>query len=261
MTEKFCLKWNDFDSNVSKSFSLFRNEDYLHDVTLVSDDQKQLSAQKLVLSSCSEYFRTIFKTNKNHHLLVCLDGINSQELNNILDYMYNGKVNIYQENLDRFLTIAQRLKLNGLLGDEKLDNSSGTSDQGVKAEHDPLSLTNSNSSSNYKEEHNQTVERPIIRKQEYDAVVALNQDVGFHELNDKVNESIEQCPDGSLKCRLCGKTSSSKSNIHIAVQKQNMRSHIETHLGGLSFTCPFCQKNFRSRNSLNSHKSVRHRSN
>ena len=49
MSEKFSLKWNDFHSNVSKSFSLLRNEDYLHDVTLVSDDHKKVSAHKLVL--------------------------------------------------------------------------------------------------------------------------------------------------------------------------------------------------------------------
>ena len=49
MSEKFCLKWNDFTSNASKSFGNFRNEEYLHDVTLVSDDQYQISAHKLVL--------------------------------------------------------------------------------------------------------------------------------------------------------------------------------------------------------------------
>ena len=54
MSEKFCLKWNDFDSNVSKSFGKLRNEEYLHDVTLVGDDYTQLAAHKLVLSACSE---------------------------------------------------------------------------------------------------------------------------------------------------------------------------------------------------------------
>ena len=118
MSEKFCLKWNDFQSNASKSFGLFRNEEYLHDVTLVSDDQKQVSAHKLVLSACSEYFKNIFKLNSkpNAHPLVCLDGISADDLNNIVDYIYNGEVKIYQENLDRFLSIAQRLKLEGLIG-------------------------------------------------------------------------------------------------------------------------------------------------
>ena len=50
MSEKFCLKWNDFQSNVSKTFGLLRNENYLYDVTLVSDDNQQVSAHRLIHS-------------------------------------------------------------------------------------------------------------------------------------------------------------------------------------------------------------------
>ena len=88
MSEKFCLKWNDFQSNVSKSFRIFRNEDYLHDVTLVGDDHIQVSAHKLVLSASSEYFKDLFKNNKHSFPMICLEGISSNDLTNILDYMY-----------------------------------------------------------------------------------------------------------------------------------------------------------------------------
>ena len=115
MSEKFCLKWNDFHSNVSKSFGLFRNEVYLHDVTLVSDDHKKVSAHKLVLSACSEYFREIFKNNQHSHPLICLDGVSSEDLKNITDYIYNGEVMILQDKLDKFLALAQRLRLVGLI--------------------------------------------------------------------------------------------------------------------------------------------------
>ena len=67
MSEKFKLKWNDFHDNISNSFGLLRNEDHLHDVTLVSDDNLQLSAHKLVLSACSDYFKNIFKNKKKNH--------------------------------------------------------------------------------------------------------------------------------------------------------------------------------------------------
>ena len=113
MAEKFSLKWNDFQTNVSKSFGLLRDEEYLHDVTLVSDDLNRVSAHKLVLSACSEYFKNIFKNNQHAHPLLCLDGISSEDLNSIMDYIYNGEVQIYQDNLDRFLNVAQRLKLEG----------------------------------------------------------------------------------------------------------------------------------------------------
>ena len=115
MSEKFCLKWNDFNSNVSKSFRILRNEEYLHDVTLVSDDYNKVSAHKLVLSACSEYFKDIFKNNPHSHPLLCLDGISVDDLRNIMDYIYNGEVQIYQDDLDRFLIVAQRLKLEGLM--------------------------------------------------------------------------------------------------------------------------------------------------
>ena len=115
MSEKFCLKWNDFQSNVSSSFSLLRNEDYLHDVTIVTDDNEQTAAHKLVLSASSEYFKNIFKKNKHSHPLLCLEGVNSGDIRNVMDYIYNGELQIFQEDLDRFLNVAQRLKIEGLL--------------------------------------------------------------------------------------------------------------------------------------------------
>ena len=48
--------------------------------------------------------------------MLCLEGVTSQELNNVLDYIYNGEIQIYQDNLDRFLDVAQRFKLEGLIG-------------------------------------------------------------------------------------------------------------------------------------------------
>ena len=91
----------------------------IDDVTIVADDHKQISAHKLVLSACSEYFRNIFQNNSKHaHPLLCLDGISSTDVENILDYMYNGEIKIYQENLDRFLNVDQRFRLEGLLSDK-----------------------------------------------------------------------------------------------------------------------------------------------
>ena len=124
MGEKLNLKWNDFPSNVTKSFVQLRNEDDFYDVTLVCDDQNQVSAHKLVLSSCSEFFQTVLKLNKHVHPLLCLDGITSEEMKNVLDYIYFGEAEVYKNDLDRFMCIAQRLKLRGLLSQE--GNQGGT---------------------------------------------------------------------------------------------------------------------------------------
>ena len=55
--EKFSLKWNDFEPNVTRSFKKLRHEEDFSDVTLVGDDFKPISAHKVVLSSCSAYFK------------------------------------------------------------------------------------------------------------------------------------------------------------------------------------------------------------
>ena len=119
--EKFSLKWNDFHSNVSKSFGLFRSEEYLQDVTVMSEDYYQVSAHKLVLSACSEHFRNIFKNSKKSNTLICLDGVSKEDLKNILDFIYLGESHIFQDKLDRFLKIAEKLKLEGIMsqGEEK----------------------------------------------------------------------------------------------------------------------------------------------
>ena len=245
MAEKFCLKWNDFNSNVSKSFSLLRNEDYLHDVTLVGDDHKQILAHKLVLSACSEYFRNIFKNNKHSHPLICLDGINSQDLNNVMDYIYNGEIQIYQDDLDRFLTIAQRLKLEGLLSS---GTTEGTKEENVQEDKQEIKREE------VQPRRNSFRERQIVREAKENTLVAISidqEEIG--NVNAKLNENMEKCEDGSYRCKICGKMSGLKNAA------QNMRNHIETHTEGLSFSCPICQKTFRSRNSLFSHKSHIHK--
>ena len=254
MSEKFCLKWNDFHSNVSKSFGLFRNEDYLHDVTLVSDDHKQVSAHKLVLSACSEYFKDVFKNNSkpNAHPLLCLDGVSSDDLKNIMDYIYNGEVQLYQEKLDNFLSIAQRLKLEGLMGNNDGDSQPDSFDKEkviAKYEYNPedTHYDNYKTISN-KPNHNS---KPRQRQVEVvDKVVVPISSEDTSEIESTVNQHMEKVDAGMWKCKLCGKT---------ATKSQNLKNHIETHLEGLSFPCQLCGKTFRSRNAYFTHKTRFHK--
>merc|ERR1712013_248462 len=54
--EKFCLRWNDFESNISVAFRELREEKDFFDVTLACEDS-QISAHKVILSACSPFFR------------------------------------------------------------------------------------------------------------------------------------------------------------------------------------------------------------
>ena len=246
MTEKFCLKWNDFHSNVSKSFSLLRNEDYLHDVTLVSDDHKKVSAHKLVLSACSEYFKDIFKNNQHSHPLLCLGGISIEDLNNIMDYIYNGEVQIHQENLDRFLDIAQRLKLEGLIG--------GNPEEGIEDNKDSINEFIPNIEET---ESKFSEQRSVIKPSKKNNTMKLENPVRIvaasNDVDEQINQYLEECSDGNYRCTFCGKTCTGKTS------KRDTQRHIETHIDGLSYECPTCNKTFRSRNSLKCHKYMYHR--
>ena len=111
--ENFNLKWNDFESNFSETFSSLRAEEKLLDVSLVCEDLVEVSAHQLVLCAGSSYFRRVLSLAQNKHPnpLLCLQGVKARDLQTVLDYIYHGEVQIYQDNLDRFLAVAERFKL------------------------------------------------------------------------------------------------------------------------------------------------------
>ena len=55
MSEKLCLQWNDFKSNVNTAFANLREESGFTDVTLVCEDGKQINAQKVILAISSPF--------------------------------------------------------------------------------------------------------------------------------------------------------------------------------------------------------------
>ena len=122
--EKFNLQWNDFMSTVSKSFSQLRKEEEFYDVTLVSDDEEHISAHKVVLAASSSFFKNILRKSRHSNPLLYLNGIRSKELNFILDYIYYGKVEMYQTDIDGFIDAAQKLRIEGL--DSKVEKMNKT---------------------------------------------------------------------------------------------------------------------------------------
>jgi len=112
-SEKFCLKWNDFEANVSSAFRDLRDEKDFFDVTLACDDN-QIEAHKVIVSACSPFFRNVLKRNPHQHPLLYLKGVKYRELLAVLNFMYQGEVNVAQDDLNCFLSVAEELKVKGL---------------------------------------------------------------------------------------------------------------------------------------------------
>jgi len=118
--EQFCLKWNDFQQSITSTFQDLREDADFLDVTVCCDGQ-QVRAHKVILSACSVTFRSLLKKNPAPHPVIVLWDVKPQDLAAIMDFMYHGEVNVKQDSLNAFLSVAERLQVRGLC--EK-DNSS-----------------------------------------------------------------------------------------------------------------------------------------
>jgi len=128
-SEKFCLRWNDFETNISVAFRELREEKDFFDVTLACDDS-QIQAHKVILSACSPFFRNVLRKNPHQHPLLYLKGVKYKELLSVLNFMYMGEVNVAQEELNSFLAVAEDLRVKGLTQ----NNSDSSSDTKAKSE-------------------------------------------------------------------------------------------------------------------------------
>ena len=223
MTEKFCLKWNDFSANTTKVFGLLRKEEFLQDVTLVGDDNHQVAAHKLVLSSCSDFFKNIFKSIKHSHPLICLEGVTSADLDNILNYIYDGEVNIYQDDLDRFLAVAQRFKLEGLLGDPQQQQEEENCVEEEPQYSVPLMSDNFAQSKNVKAKPSK--DRQLARVGNDESKISMSEEEK-QNLDGKVNQLVDKGEDGLFYCNVCGQSAKQK----IVVKNHMRRSLIVMQL-------------------------------
>jgi len=122
--QQFCLRWNNFHTNITSAFESLRDDEDFVDITLASEG-KQIKAHKMVLSACSPYFRSLLKGNPCQHPIVFLKDVTFANLTSILDFMYHGEVNVSHNELATFLKTAEALKVRGLAEDEKKKESEG----------------------------------------------------------------------------------------------------------------------------------------
>ena len=217
--------------------SASKKESYLQDVTLVSDDLKQFAAHKVVLSACSEYFKKIFQQNTHtQQTLLCLEGTTATDLQNVLDYVYEGEVQVLQDDLNRFLAIGERLKLNGLLADA--DIKQDIKEQQVSHEENsspqrPNPMDSLSSDINWY--NNRIFPEKVVNVDNYS------------DVNEMFKDNIISNSDGSFTCKICGKLSS-KTNAF-----GNMKCHLQVHVGGLNHSCRTCLKTFKNKETLRLH--------
>ncbi|XP_037083920.1 longitudinals lacking protein-like [Pollicipes pollicipes] len=95
--QKFCLKWDGFQSSVTSLFDHLRQDEELVDITLCCEGQKNNPCQQMV------FF---------------LKDTSAADLLAIIEFMYKGSVNVAQSQLASFIKTAEMLQIRGLSGDD-----------------------------------------------------------------------------------------------------------------------------------------------
>ena len=69
-SEKFNLKWNDFESSISGSFRDIKDERDFQDVTLACEEDQigVIHSTQLALELCISYFRGILEQHRQQNL-------------------------------------------------------------------------------------------------------------------------------------------------------------------------------------------------
>ena len=273
------LKWNDFQENIQSSFRRLRRDADFADVTLACEDG-EVDAHKVILSSCSPIFERLLKKNK-HHQLIFMRGLKVSQLMDLVDYIYQGEVNILQEELDGFLLLAEELQLKGLLagfnkaeafkksvseedlrpceileeqGSEKnigglLDESQEIIPTGLEDEKESQkgqiytkSVTELNNSE-MDEYVNNMVEEELKKrpKKNPDEIYLKNVQ---QKAQHKTETMYEQWFQGMWGCKICGYTSSFKNSL---------KKHVEKHMDGPAYPCSRCGKSLKTTESLRIH--------
>jgi len=313
--EKFCLRWNDFETNISTAFQELREDKDFFDVTLACGDE-QIQAHKVILSACSQFFRNILRRNLHQHPLLYMKGVKFADLQSVLNFMYHGEVNVAQEELNSFLAVAEDLRVKGLTQNQPVGSAKGPSDfipktlpgllskvrdepkpkssqltpinthvttddddiqEVVSIKSEPLAappqhqLTAPPPRNVYSAQPTAQVPAPVeaqmveYQNESFDDYGEYDGDQHGYEgsllegrqdeakdgsLDAKIDSLMGKTAAGELQCLMCGRT----SNV-----RQNIRNHIETHVASAGFPCDLCGKQYKTRNSLNKHKSLYHK--
>lgn len=111
--ELLSLKWNNHQAHFVDILTFLREQEIFVDATLACGG-KLYAAHKFVLSTCSDYFKQMFTRSPSKHPIVYMKDVTSRDLEALLDFMYNGEVNVPQSSLGSLIKTAEGLQIKGL---------------------------------------------------------------------------------------------------------------------------------------------------
>ena len=214
------------------------------DITLVSHDQYSFKAHKFMLSACSSVFKNILDQNPQH-TSIFLRGIQHQEIESILQFIYLGEVKFHQERMKEFLNVAKDLDLKEIVG--YIDELRQHQLLLEKSQQDAFSETAT-----------QALEK-IELDEESEKV---NQQDAFSETATQAQEKIglDEESEKESKKKSCNKEYVSKFPCQQCNYQAKRLAHLQVHVeaihGTVKYSCPQCNYKTTSNDYLKRHKDI-----
>ena len=280
-TVKLCS--DNFETNAPNTFRKLWNDQDFTDVTLATVDDQQIRAHKLILISCSEFFRNIFLKNPHQNPLLYLKGIRYKELMMVLKFIYLGQCEVGQNELQDLLATGHDLKVEGIM---EVVNFKETEEPVVDNGTHNVQEHNE-SDSNYTDLDNTARVMSSI-KTEREVILPSNQweggsifcnecNIGFDTDNGLLYHKRCKHDGVGYFCNQCEYNSTYKGNLsqhkqskhegvsHVCSQcnysattQNGLSKHVQSKHERVRHECDQCENSFTDKSNLNKHKQSKH---
>jgi len=261
-SEHFNLAWNQFENCAGLTFKNLLSDEDFADVTLACEGEKQLTAHKVILSSCSPFFRKVLLKNKHQHPLLYLKGVKFTDLQLIVKFIYLGQIEIGRDNLPEFLAIAKELEVKGLMEandgptEEQEEIPMKDEDESIGTALEPQTEIRENGS-DFDENTN---DKLVVNDYDWgeedcsysgsrgSSVPPMDQDCVKPDFLLDMNKP-SKTPEGKFPCIECG---------YKAQTTGNLKRHRLSKHSGERVPCNICGKDFASKDGLKVHHQNKH---
>jgi len=275
MTEgHIIINWNEFESSAPSTIQQLWLDKHFTDVTLVSEDQTEIKAHKVILSSGSKFFKDILTNYSNP--LIFLKGVRGHELNLLIKFIYLGKCQVQQEDLEHFLAAGKDLEINGLAGeitetDVELKTEVYSPEKSLMQESAECGMSTQIIENQNQTLHSETNELVKIKETDTEASFPTNTDAKEpKEQRTKVPEELaeQEHPLKKLTLEEVFPPEPTKKQIDSSPVTEPASN---THKNGMSekscqsksqsvvrYSCDICDKTYCGKGNLEQHKNIMH---
>jgi hypothetical protein len=256
----------EFELKVQTVYSQLLKSNDFTDVTLATEDDKQIKAHKIILSSSSHFFHNVLMKNSHEHPLIYLKDIKHQQLEMLLKFIYQGQCEMKAEEVEEFLVTGKSLGVEGLLEsrqsakDRKHLTKPHTQNQNIGKNKTNIQINHTNSFDKQMRAHSfgqdgnsdkaktvkNSTETPIALE------LSVNEQIIIIEKEENVfSQQLQLNMDGMYVCNMCNTQFSLRGLDRHMTTKHKKDMHM----------CDLCEDNFVTSGLLISHLKSKHSTN